>query len=185
MSSRHLFFPNHTMPLTSTTRRQRRADRLASWGCIVMRACSGCVSRCVVCVVSPEVDACVECFKFNRRCSLAPNDSEIQKQFVAKEKLDNEIKETEAKAARLRKQRRLVLKRLRDLGDRESQNILELEADELRAALQDLQEDTPLEETTGLSPGAFSDLGPFLAQERLDLFDETLQPVVENSQRSQ
>jgi hypothetical protein len=49
------------------------------------------------------MDACVECFKFNRRYSLASNDSEIQKQFVAKKKLDNEIKKTEAKTVRLRR----------------------------------------------------------------------------------
>ena len=34
------------------------------------------------------------------------------------------------KKARLRKQRRFHLKKLRELGDREAQNILELEEDE-------------------------------------------------------
>ena len=127
------------------------------------------------------MDACVECFKFNRRCSLAPNDSEIQKQFVTKEKLDNKIKETEAKTARFRRQRRLVLKRLRDLGDRESQNILELEADEFRAALQELHDEVLSGESTGLFSGEFSDLGPFLVQGSLDSPDKTSQPVVKNS----
>ena len=87
--------------------------------------------------------------------------------------MDNEIKKIEAKTARLRRQRRLVLKYLRDLGDRESQNILELEADEFRAALQELYNEVLFIESTGLFSGEFSDLGPFLAQGSLDLLDKT------------
>jgi hypothetical protein len=75
----------------------------------------------------------------------------------------------------------LVLKRLRDLGDRESQNILELEADEFRAALQELYDEVLFIESSGFFPGEFSDLGPFLAQGSLDLLDKTSQPAVGNS----
>jgi hypothetical protein len=75
----------------------------------------------------------------------------------------------------------LVLKRLRDLGDRESQNILELEADEFRAALQELYNEVLFGEPTNLSPGKLSDLGPFLVQGSLDSPDKTSQPVVGNS----
>jgi hypothetical protein len=75
----------------------------------------------------------------------------------------------------------LILKHLRNLGDHESQNILELEADEFRAALQKLHDEISFIESTSLSPGVFSDLGPFLAQEPLDLPDKILQPAVRNS----
>jgi hypothetical protein len=67
----------------------------------------------------------------------------------------------------------LVLKYFRNLDDRESQNILELEADKFRAALQKLHDKIFFIESTGLSSGEFSDLGPFLAQESLDLPDKT------------
>jgi hypothetical protein len=67
------------MLLTSTTRRYRRADRLSLLARPVMRACSSCATQHVICETSPEVDACVECYRHNRRCSLAPNDTEIRK----------------------------------------------------------------------------------------------------------
>jgi hypothetical protein len=41
--------------------------------------------------------------------------------------------ESEAKTIRLRKQKRLLQKKLRDLGDREKQNILDLEINEAAA----------------------------------------------------
>ena len=50
--------------------------------------------------------------------------------MALKERLDNEIYELEVKARRKRKERLLALKRLRELGDREARNILELEEDE-------------------------------------------------------
>jgi hypothetical protein len=74
----------------------------------------------------------------------------------------------------------LVLKRLRDLGDRESQNILELEADKFRAALQELYDEVFFRKSTGLSPDESFDLGPFLAQGSLDLLDKTSQPIIGN-----
>jgi hypothetical protein len=67
----------------------------------------------------------------------------------------------------------LVLKRLRDLGDRESQNILELETDKFRAALQELHDEVLFIESTSFFSGEFFDLGPFLAQGSLDLPDKT------------
>jgi hypothetical protein len=121
----------------------------------------------------------VEYYRYNRRCSFAPNDTEIQKQFAIKKKLDGEIKKTEAKAARLYKQRRLILKHLRDLGDRKSANIIKLEAEEHRAIFSELNKINL--SFSVLSPGALSDFSEFLAQEYPDLSGKNLPPIIRNS----
>jgi hypothetical protein len=89
------------------------------------------------------------------------------------------LKKTEAKATRLRKQRRLILKRLRDLGNRKSANIAELEAEEHRAVFSELSGINL--SFSVLSPGALSDFGEFLAQKYPDLSDKNLLPTVGNS----
>jgi hypothetical protein len=129
----------------------------------------------------------VECYRHHRCCSLAPNEKEIDKQFAIKEKLDEEIMETEAKTIRLRKQRRLAIKRLRELGDREALNIAELEADERRAeALEEeidaiLSSPNPSSLEASASSGVDPSLVAPLAQERLDLSGENSQPAVGSS----
>jgi hypothetical protein len=61
-------------------------------------------------VISSESESCSEYYRFKRRCSLAPNDSELDKQLKIQKKLDKEIIEAlrvaieaEAKITRLRK----------------------------------------------------------------------------------
>jgi hypothetical protein len=77
--------------------------------------------------------------------------------------------EAEAKTIRLRKQRRLVIKRLRELGDREALNIEELENDEtLIASITTFFEENPS------ASSSFSGLEDFLAQEHPGLFDKNL-----------
>jgi hypothetical protein len=66
----------------------------------------------------------------------------------------------------------LVLKYLRDLGDRESQNILELKTDKFRTALQELYDKVFFTESISFFSGEFFDLGSFLAQGSLDLPDK-------------
>ena len=134
-------------------------------------------------MISSESESCSECYRFKRRCSLAPNDSELDKQLKIKEKLDEEIVEAmrvaveaEAKAIRLRKQRRLAIKRLRELGDREALNIEELENDEALAA----SVATSSEENPSVS-SSFPGLEDFLAQEHPGLFGESLQPTAGRS----
>jgi hypothetical protein len=93
-----------------------------------------------------------------------------------KEKLNKKIVEAmrvavkaEAKAIRLRKQRRLAIKRLRELGDREALNIEELESDEALAA--------SVATSSGENPSAsssFPGLKNFLAQEHPGLFGKNL-----------
>jgi signal-transduction protein with cAMP-binding, CBS, and nucleotidyltransferase domain len=61
---------------------------------------------------------------------LARQENEILTQISLAHK---EVRETEVKVARLRKQRKLLLRRMKELGDREIQNIFELEVNEMLA----------------------------------------------------
>jgi hypothetical protein len=115
---------------SSTVRRQIKADDIKSSGWVTMRPCTCCLSEKVSCVMSASSDSCERCYRFNRYCDLSPPSAEIAKLSREDEKLGEQIFEAEAKSVRLRKQRRLIRKKLRDLGDREAQNISELEKDE-------------------------------------------------------
>src|SRR5450755_2831532 len=103
-----------------------------------MRPCSQCVSRNLLCVVSASSDHCEQCARTHRQCELAPPAEAIIKRLSREEdRILNQIQEkrrvalkTDAAVTRLRKQRRAVQKKLRDLRDKEMQNILELEAKE-------------------------------------------------------
>jgi hypothetical protein len=98
------------MPINSTSRRHRRTNRLLVISFIVIRACSSCSRKKTLYIIFSESESCFEYYRFKRRCSLAPNDSELDKQLKIKEKLDKEIikairvaVEAEAKAIRLQK----------------------------------------------------------------------------------
>jgi hypothetical protein len=65
-----------------------------------------------------------------RVCDLASPHAECQRLATESARLQNEALLAEAKAARLRRQRRALLKRLHALDAREKVNIEELEADE-------------------------------------------------------
>jgi hypothetical protein len=96
--------------MNSISRCYRRANRLLAINFIVIRACSSCSREGTLYVISSESKFCSEYYRFKRRCSLASNDSELDKQLKIKEKLDKEIVEVirvaveaKAKAIRLRK----------------------------------------------------------------------------------
>jgi hypothetical protein len=72
----------------------------------------------------------------------------------------------------------LILKYFRDLGDRESANIAELEAEKHRAIF--LKLNKIKFSFSVLSPGVLSDFGEFLAQEYPDLSGKNLLLTVEN-----
>ena len=126
--------PVRVRPTTSTQRRQARADLLLLTGTLVMRPCSACVSRGCLCVRSPLDDRCEQCVRSLRSCDLASPAAECARLVKESERLQDEALRAEAKAARLRRQRRALLKRLQDLDAREKANIEELEEDERLAA---------------------------------------------------
>jgi hypothetical protein len=103
-----------------------------------MRPCSFCTSRGALCVMSDDSEHCEQCVRSNRCCELAPPYVEMerlqrqQKDFFAKAtQAKTEAAAALARANRYSKQRRLALRRLKELGQREDQNILELEIDEM------------------------------------------------------
>jgi hypothetical protein len=68
--------------------------------------------------------------RFDRPYDLASSWPEVYRLLEQRDKLREQRIEAEAKAVRLRKQKRQLLKKTRALGDRESKVIKELEADE-------------------------------------------------------
>jgi hypothetical protein len=103
-----------------------------------MRPCQSCVSARLLCVVSSASEHCEQCVRRGRSCELAPPDREItrldreQKELFDKASAAKAVAaQALAKANRYTKQRRLALKRIKELGRREDQNILELEMDEM------------------------------------------------------
>jgi hypothetical protein len=141
-----------------------------------MRACSYCSRKKKFYIISSESESYSEYYRFKRRCSLAPNNSELDKQLKIKEKLDKKIVEAmrvaikaEAKTIRLRKQRRLAIKRLRKLGDREALNIKELENNEILVVSVIISS-----KKNPSASSSFPSLKDFLAQEHPGLFGKNL-----------
>jgi hypothetical protein len=116
--------------ISTVQRRNLFADSILQFGFIVMRPCSYCVSRDYLCVMSDKSEHCEQCVRKHRHCELAPPaDGVVERLTVQSLRLQEEALAAEAKAIRLRKQRRIVQKKLRDLGDKEMQNILKMEAE--------------------------------------------------------
>ncbi len=96
-----------------------------------MRKCIQCEKHKVACVVSEISESCEQCYRFHRSCDLSAPFKEIDKAMKQVEELSDQIAASEAKSSRLRKQKRLLLKRLKEMGAREEKNVEELEADGL------------------------------------------------------
>jgi TolA-binding protein len=143
---------------TSALRRHKRANFLLLVSVLAMRPCSSCTSFGVPCAVSPLDERCEQCVRHNRHCELASPWVKAERVLKKKEDLDRQILESEAKTLRLRKQKRLLQKKLRELGDREEQNIQDLERDE--AAASALESPAPaVTSPTGLSQVSFDSFG--------------------------
>jgi hypothetical protein len=98
-----------------------------------MRAYFACLSRSVLCVMSPSSSKCEQCVRHNRQYKLDSPVNQLDKLSVQENKLLNLISESETKTQRLRKQRRLLLKKMKNLEDRETQNIFELKMNKMLA----------------------------------------------------
>jgi hypothetical protein len=72
----------------------------------------------------------------------------------------------------------LILKYLRDLGDRKSANIIKLETEKHRAIFLKLNKINL--SSSVFSSGVLSDFGEFLVQEYSDLSDKNLPPIIGN-----
>jgi hypothetical protein len=111
--------PRPVVLRNSTFRRYRNADKLLATGVISMRPCAHCLRSSLLYVLSSHSEKCEQCYRFNRPCDLATPWSEIDRLLEKRDKLRVERLAAEAKAIRLRKQERQLLKKVRALGDRE------------------------------------------------------------------
>jgi hypothetical protein len=118
---------------SSTQRRHRLADKILCLGTIAMRPCALYTRLGVLCVTSTAHESCEQCLRSTRRCDLASPLAEVKRIFKKTEKLQAEALKAEAKAHRLRKQRRTLLKKIRELGARKERNIEKLKVDEATA----------------------------------------------------
>jgi ABC-type phosphate transport system auxiliary subunit len=94
--------------------------------------------------MSEASDHCVEYYRTHRQCELASPMAEVERLNSKAEALRKQrievIVEAQRKALRLRKQERALIKKMRELGAREDQNILELEIEEAAEEALDLPE---------------------------------------------
>ena len=103
-----------------------------------MRSCNNYLSNAHTYVSLSDSDLCSEYYRRNfYSYDLAPSLKKRERLYDQLERKESEwaaalvkAAEAEAKAACLRKETKLIRRRLKELGDRESQNILELKTDE-------------------------------------------------------
>jgi hypothetical protein len=140
---------------SSTLRRYRRADRISNEGILTMRPCAHYIASDppILCVVSPLSEKCAQYHHLNRPYDLASPWDEFDRLQKQSDQLQAAALEAEAKAHRLRKQRRTLLKKLKALEDREERNIEEMEVDELIAGAAVSTEAPPIQVAF---PGAIS-----------------------------
>jgi hypothetical protein len=81
--------------------------------------------------MAPEFSYCERYFRSHLKYELAPPDAKTKRLFKKKKRLASKITATYTKTSRFRKQHRAVIKKLRDLSNREDRNILELEIDKI------------------------------------------------------
>ena len=115
-------------PRTSTLRRSCVVDRLFALAYPTMRPCQSCSSQDVMCRVTKQSLECENCYRHNLKCDLALDYQGMNKALKEAEKLKDEILELRLRLARKKKQRKHWRRRLKDLDDREFQNILKIEA---------------------------------------------------------
>ena len=85
-----------------------------------MRPCAGYTDNNVPCVIFRFSDSYKRYYRFTCSCDLNFFFAEIAKIFRTAEKFDKQIFDLTAKSIRLRKQRRLLLKKFRNLNDRKA-----------------------------------------------------------------
>lgn len=133
------------MPTDTARKLQERNDlvrRILNHGYELpeMDSCSNCVRRNVTCISSPsDSRKCAECVRRRLKCDcVGPEHPDWVKLEREEERLDREEEETLAKLLRLRKQKRLIRTRGKDMLRRGLKTLDELDAaeDAERAAVE-------------------------------------------------
>jgi hypothetical protein len=126
--------PPRRRPTSSTFRRHQKADQILKTGLLVMRPYAYCVASSSLYVLSEVSEKCEQCHRFNRPYNLASPWAEVYRLLKQSDDLKEKMLEAKAKALRLRKQRRVILKKVRALGAREESNIEGLKINEAASA---------------------------------------------------
>jgi hypothetical protein len=124
--------------ITSSFRRHRLANSILLQGSFIMRPYSCYLRANVLCVTFSESESYKQYVKFGRSCELAWPAATVERLHQANDKLLKKIanarrqtQKADARLLRLRQQRRLLQKKLRDISNKEMRNIANLEVDEL------------------------------------------------------
>ena len=97
---------------------------------MAIRFCQNYVERKFEYIFFSDIDECKKYYFYRRYCDLVSPLAEIDYINTDHKKLDEKILETEAKIFRFRRQRKLLLRCLRELGDREARNIEDIQKTE-------------------------------------------------------
>ena len=100
---------------------------------MAIHPCQNYIKRKLEYILSSDTDKYKKYYLHRRYYDLAPPLAEIDRINTDRAKLDKKILETETKTFRLRRQRKLLLRRLRKLGDREARNIEDIQKTEKEA----------------------------------------------------
>ncbi len=95
-----------------------------------MRPCQTYVSFGVSCQINREYLKCEKCYQKNWKYNLVPNYQKINKTIKEVKKLDDKIMKLRLRIARKTKQKKHQLRRLKDIDNVESKNILKIEKGE-------------------------------------------------------
>jgi hypothetical protein len=71
--------PRSRSQITSSLRRQRKADRLLFIGIFVIRPCAYCSTRGFLYILGAESPHYERYYRANRQCELAPPNAEIER----------------------------------------------------------------------------------------------------------
>ena len=110
----------------SIVRRHRIVDRRFAFCFLAMRLCNQCFSRDLSCKISFEHDFCENCFRSTRKCDLTSNLTNMNKVIRENEKLNQEILKLKQKIIRFRILCRYWRRKLRELNNKKSANLLKL-----------------------------------------------------------
>ena len=161
---------------TNILRRFRVVDRIFALAYFIMRSCQFCSSQGVMYRVTKQSLECENYYRHNLKCDLALDYQSMNKALKEVEKLKNEILKLRLRLARKEKQRKHWRRRLKDFDDRESRNILKIEAKKIIDEL-----------SSNFVNNTFS-LSKFFSQTLTTLFDffvvEIFKAILDNSQGS-
>ena len=110
--------------------RHHIVDRRFAFCSLIMRLCNQYFFRDFSCKISLEHDFCENCFRSTRKCDLTSNLASMNKIIRENEKLNQEILKLKQKIVRFRTLRRYWRRKLRELDDKESANLLKLKKEE-------------------------------------------------------